>query len=263
MDLGLRGKVAIVGGGSAGLGRGVAGSLAAEGAALVLVARGKAELARAASELRAKFGVAVLEVASDLSDPASAERIVSETLREFSAVHILVNNSGGPPTAPFEQMTDELWQTGFELTMMSAVRLMRAVLPHMRKQRWGRIVTINSIAGKQPIPGGLLSSTYRPGLIGLSKALTAELAKDGILINNVCPGFVMTEKQRLHTLSRAEAAGLTADEYLVDHVKEIPLGRYGEPEEIGDFVAFLASERASYVTGAAFSVDGGMAQGLL
>ena len=263
MDLGLRNKIALVAASSQGLGKAVAESLSGEGAAVVLCARDKKNLAAAAKEISAKTGGEVAAIPCDVSKPREIDKLVNAVVKKFGSLHILVNNAGGPPVESFDRLSDEQWSKGVQLTMMSAIRLTRAVIPFMQKQHWGRIITINSIAGKQPIQELVISSTLRPGLIGLHKVLATQYAKDGILINTVCPGFVMTKRQEEISKVRSAKANITVEEYMKQQAKEIPLGRYGTPQEIADVVAFLASSRAGFLTGATISVDGGMMKGLL
>ncbi|MGA7160159.1 MAG: SDR family oxidoreductase [Bacteroidota bacterium] len=259
----MRNKIALVAASSQGLGRAIAVSLAGEGATVVICARDKKLLAVAAKEIAAKTKAEVLPVQADVSKATDIEKLVKTVVKKFGTIHILVNNAGGPPVETFDRLSDDYWKKGVELTMMSAIRLTRAVIPFMQKQRWGRIITVNSIVGKQPIPELVISSTLRPGLIGLQKVLASQYAKDGILINTVCPGFVMTKRQEEISAVRSSKANITVQEYIKLQTKEIPLGRYGTPEEIADVVAFLASSRSSFLTGATISVDGGMTRGLL
>jgi len=263
MKLGLRNKIALIAASSQGLGRAIAESLSEEGATVVICARDKQMLAAAAKEIAAKTKGKVFPVPADVSKSKEIDKLMHAVVKEFGTIHILVNNAGGPPVETFDRLSDEQWSKGVELTMMSAIRLTRAVIPFMQKQQWGRIITVNSITGKQPIQELVISSTLRPGLIGLTKVLASQYAKDGILINTVCPGFVMTKRQEEISLVRSAKANITVQEYVKLQAKEIPLGRYGTPQEIADVVAFLASTKASFLTGATISVDGGMTRGLL
>jgi 3-oxoacyl-[acyl-carrier protein] reductase len=263
MELGVRNKIALVAASSQGLGRAIAESLSEEGATVVICARDKKKLTAAAKEIAAKTKGEVFPVPADVSKSKDIDKLVRTVVKKFGTIHILVNNAGGPPVETFDRLSDEQWAKGVELTMMSTIRLTRAVIPFMQKQRWGRIITVNSITGKQPIQELVISSTLRPGLIGLTKVLASQYAKDGILINTVCPGFVMTKRQEEISAVRSAKANITVQEYMKLQAKEIPLGRYGTPQEIADVVAFLASTKASFLTGATISVDGGMTRGLL
>jgi 3-oxoacyl-[acyl-carrier protein] reductase len=263
MELGLRNKIALVAASSQGLGRAIAESLSEEGATVAVCSRDKKILAATAKEISTKTKGEVFPVPCDVSHAEDVEKLVRTVIKKFGTIHILVNNAGGPPVETFDRLSDAHWAKGVELTMMSAIRLTRAVIPFMQKQQWGRIITVNSIAGKQPIQELVISSALRPGLIGLHKVLATQYAKDGILINTVCPGFVMTKRQEEISLVRSSKANITVQEYMRLQAKEIPLGRYGTPQEIADVVAFLASTRASFLTGATISVDGGMTRGLL
>jgi len=259
MDLGLRGKVALVTAGSKGMGRACALGLAAEGARVAICARGEADLRSAAEEIRARAGTEALALPADVTRAGDVERLVAATREKLGPVDILVANAGGPPRGTFGELADEQWVGAFELSLLSTVRLIRAVLPEMRQRKWGRILTIQSSSVKQPIPGLLLSNAVRPGVAGLMKTLAAEVGRDGVLVNTVCPGRILTDR----FLSGAAAQKLSREQYLERQSAEIPLGRIGTPEEFASVVVFLASERASYVTGVALQVDGGLVRGLI
>lgn len=263
MDLGLTGKVAIVAAASRGMGKACAMGLAREGARVTMFARTEADVAAAAGEVREATASEVLALAADVTRYGDIQRVVSRTAETFGGVDILVANAGGPPPGGFDQVTDEEWQAAFELNLLSTIRLIREVLPHMRKKRWGRILNIQSSSVKQPIDGLILSNGIRPGVAGLSKTLAAELGKENILINTVCPGRILTDRLRSHMGGRARRVGKSFEEYLPTVTADIPLGRIGSPEEFADVVVFLASERASYVTGATIQVDGGLIRSLL
>ena len=263
MDLGLKGKVAIVAAASKGMGKACAMGLAGEGARVMMCARTEADLIAAANEIREKTKAEVLAVPADVTRLADIQRVVAKTVEAFGGVDILVANAGGPPIGGFDQMTDAEWQAAFELNLLSTIRFIREVLPHMRKKRWGRILNIQSSSVKQPIDGLILSNGIRPGVVGLSKTLAVEVGKDNILINTVCPGRILTDRLRQGLGTRAKQAGKTFEEYFPTATAEIPLGRIGSPEEFSNMVVFLASERASYVTGATIQVDGGLIRGLL
>jgi 3-oxoacyl-[acyl-carrier protein] reductase len=264
MNLGLRGKVGIVCGASAGLGRAAASALAREGASIVVCSRDKKRITEAAAGIlrTAAKGAEVVPMVADMSSAADIGRLVTATVKRFGRVDILVSNAGGPPVAAFADLSDEAWERGTQLTLMSTVRSIRAVIPYMKKQGWGRIVTITSIAARQPIDDLVISSSIRPGLLGLTKVLGNQYSAAGICINAVAPGFILTDRQKEIGAARAKAKGITFEEYLKESAREIPLGRLGRPEELADVIAFLCSERSSYVTGTTITVDGGLARGI-
>jgi 3-oxoacyl-[acyl-carrier protein] reductase len=263
MDLGLKDRVALVAASSKGLGKACAQELAREGARVVICARDPEHLAAAAGEIASATGADVLPVEADLTDHAQVRNLVAQTLDLFGRIDVLVTNNGGPPAGHFDGFDDEAWLQAHQLTLMSAVRLIREVLPAMRAQKWGRIVNITSVSVKQPIDNLLLSNVYRPGVVGLAKTLSAQVAADGITINNVAPGYTRTD--RVLDLARARAAGgeQTVEEVLTGTAADVPLGRMGQPDELAALVAFLASERAGYITGATIQVDGGYVRSLL
>lgn len=263
MELGLRGRVAVVMGASTGLGRAVALELAREGARVAMVARDGARLTRAAEEIAAETGAETLPIAADVTDPDAAERVVAEAVRRWGTVHVAMANAGGPPSTTFETTTVEQVVQALELNLLSAVRLAKAAVPHMKEQRWGRFVALTSASVKQPMPGLLLSNTARPGVVGLVKTMATELAPFGITCNVVAPGFFRTGRAEELARKRAENEGRPVGEVARDTAARIPARRMGEPEELAVLVAFLASERAGYLTGATIQVDGGYTQGLL
>jgi len=263
VDLGLKGKVALVAASSKGLGRAVAEELATEGADLVLCARGKDTLEQTAESIRTKAGVKVVAVAADVSDPKDAARVVKAAFDEFGRVDILVTNSGGPPSGPFESFTPEMWDSATRLLLKSAVELTRAVLPGMKERRWGRILNVTSIAAKQPIEGLMLSNSLRAAVIGFARTLANEVAPFGVTVNNLLPGYTRTDRvQELARAAGAKTGGSNTD-VVSKWEKEIPMGRLGEPREFAALAAFLASERASYITGSSIAVDGGWIRSLL
>jgi 3-oxoacyl-[acyl-carrier protein] reductase len=254
VDLGLAGKTAIVAASSKGLGKACALALAAEGAHVTVCARTPADLAAAAAEIREATGTQVLAVPADLATAAGIEDVVAATVRQFGGVDVLVANSGGPPRGEFADFTDDDWVAAFELVTLGFVRFVRAVTPLMRERNWGRIIGIQSSSVKQPVVGIDLSNGLRPGLAGLMKALVPGLAKDGITVNLVLPGAFRTDRI-LAALAGLPAAEVTAR--LAAMGASIPVGRLGEPSELGGLVTFLASAQAAYITGAAYQVDGG------
>ena len=256
MDLGLTGKVALVVAASKGLGKGCALALAREGAHVAICARSETELATAAADIRTTTGAEVLAVPGSAASAADIQAVVAATADRFGGVDILVNNSGGPRIGSFPDVTDDDWQQAFELVTLNFVRFVREVVPYMRARQWGRIIGIQSSSVKQPVRGIDLSNGLRPGIAGLMKALMPDLAKDGITINLVLPGTFLTSR-----ISPGLDESGPPDPGLLARLKPlaatIPAGRLGEPIELGDLVAFLASQRAGYITGAAYQIDGG------
>jgi len=198
-------------------------------------------------------------VTADVTKAEDVKSIVARTKQTFGRIDVLVANCGGPPRGELHQVTDEQWYRAFEVSLLSVVRLVREVAPLMREHKWGRILTIQSVSVKQPVDGLLLSNAVRPGVAGLSKTLAPELGKDNITINVVCPGRIMTDR----FLGGAKQAGMPVDEYVARSAQDVPLGRIGTPEEFANVCVFLASEKASYVTGVVIQVDGGMVRGIL
>ncbi len=262
MDLGIRGRVALVAASSRGLGRATAEALAAEGADLVLCARGETALAATADHIRRTTGVRVAAVAADVADPAGVARVV-DAARALGPVDILVTNAGGPPAGPFESHSAEAWREAVRVNLESVVALVGAVLPGMKERRWGRIINVTSIAVKQPVDGLILSNSVRAAVTGFARTLANEVAPFGVTVNNVMPGYTRTA--RVDELARANAArrGTAPDDEFAQWERQIPMGRLGEPAEFAAMVAFLASAHASYTTGASIPVDGGWIRGLL
>lgn len=258
MDLGLAGKVALVAASSRGLGRAVAEGLAAEGARVMISGRSEEKLAHTADEIRQSTGAEVDHRVADLTRAAEIEALVAATADRFGGVDVLVNNAGGPPAGGFDDVSDEDWTAAFELNLMSFVRLIRGSLPHMRARGGGRIVNVASSSIKQPIENLILSNTLRAGIVGLAKSLAAELAPDGVLINTLGPGRILTGRSAALDAARAEALDVPVEQVRSEFASGIPLGRYGTPEEFARVAVFLASPANSYVTGQSVLVDGGM-----
>ncbi len=254
MDLGLSGKVAVVAAASKGLGKASALALAREGARVTICARTAADLQRAADEIRAETGADVLAVPADVATADGISSVVAAAADRFGGIDVLVNNSGGPAIGKFTDLTDEDWRQAFEVVTLNFVRFVREVVPYMQRNQWGRIVGIQSMSVKQPVGNIDLSNGIRPGIAGLMKAIMPELARDGITINLVLPGSFRTDRI---LAARGPEDQEQLEERLAATGAAIPLGRMGEPIELGDLVAFLASERASYITGSVYQVDGG------
>jgi 3-oxoacyl-[acyl-carrier protein] reductase len=259
VDLGLKGKVALVVAASKGMGKASAMGFAAEGARVTMCSRGEADLTAAAEDVRKRTGAEVLAIPADANKPEDIERVVAKTREKWGGVDVLVANVGGPPPGPFEQMTDEHWLAAFQQVHLSTVRFIRAVLPDMKKKKWGRILAIQSSSVKQPVEGLILSNGIRPGIAGMFKTLAGDLAKEGITVNMVLPGRIRTDRFMGHQKDLAARAGISLEEWIATRsTPDIPMGRIGTPEEFGDMVVFLGSQRASYVTGCVVQVDGGL-----
>jgi 3-oxoacyl-[acyl-carrier protein] reductase len=263
MDLGLRDKVALVTASSRGLGRACAHSLSAEGAKVVICARGGKTLRAAADEIAGDTNNQVLAIVADLTSARDCRQVVQETFDYFGGLHVLVTNNGGPPAGYFFDIDDNEWYRSVDLTLMSAIRLIRAAVPHMREQGWGRIINIASVSVKEPIDNLMLSNSLRPGVVGMARTLANQLAADGITVNNVLPGYILTERVKGLAETQARSQGKSPDEVLDGFAEPIPIGRIGKPEELAAVVAFLASEQASYVNGTSILVDGGRYKGLM
>jgi 3-oxoacyl-[acyl-carrier protein] reductase len=248
MELGLKDKVTFVAASSKGLGKAVAKELVQEGARVIVNGRNKEVLQNTKHELDNLNFHSVVALQGDLSDKNDRNRIIQDALTQFSQIDILVTNTGGPPSGNFESFNKEDWDNAYELLLGSAVELIRGFLPGMKAQKWGRIIGITSVAVKQPVDYLILSNAVRASVVGLFKSLSNELGEFGITVNNVMPGYTNTERlKKLHDSNPS----------FQETVKTIPLGRIGEPKEFAAAVSFLASERASYITGISLPVDGG------
>lgn len=263
MDLGLQGKVAIIAGGSQGLGKAVAMEMVREGARVAIGALDDPELPKAVEEISTAAGGEILGIPVDVTNAEEARQFIHKAVEHYGTVDILVNNAGGPPAKTFLEIDDDLWNFGVRLNLMSTILMTREAVPIMMEKRWGRIVNMTSVAVKQPIDGLILSNTVRSGVIGLAKTLSNELAPYNITVNNVCPGYTMTERVRKLAIVTAEKQGTTPEAVIKGWESEVPMGRIGTPEEFAALVTFLASERASYITGASIQIDGGWYKGVM
>ncbi len=262
MDLGLSGKVGIVAAASRGLGKAIATRLAQEGMKLAICARGETELKNAAQEIKSATKAEVLPVRADVTRYDDIKHLISQTVEVFEGVDVLVTNAGGPPPGTFLKLDDAAWEQAFQLTLMSAVRLCREAIPHMQKRGGGRIIHIASVSVKQPLDNLILSNALRLAVVGLSKSLANELAPYGITVNTVCPGPTATQRMEQLIADSAKRQGVSIEEARRVWTKAIPLGRMGQPEELADLVAFLASDNARFITGTAIQVDGGLVKGV-
>ncbi len=262
MDLGLKGKTALVLASSKGLGKAAAMKFAEEGANVMISSRNEDELKKAAEEISGQTGANVSYQVCNVMDNEQIIELVHATANKFKTIDVLVNNAGGPPAGNFDDFSDKDWINAFELTLLSVIRTIRAVLPYMRKQQSGRIVNIASSSFKQPLENLTLSNTFRTGIMGLSKSLSQELAKDNILINTIGPGRIATDRLKELDRKMAEKKGVSFEELTRRSQEAIPLGRYGTPEEFANILVFLCSEANTYVTGQAILVDGGLVKAM-
>jgi 3-oxoacyl-[acyl-carrier protein] reductase len=263
MDLGIKDRVAIVTGGSQGLGLAIARELAREKARVVIASRNEPRLRQAAEELRRETGGMVWAVKADVTRPEEVRALVDQAMERFGSVDIAVANAGGPPGTKYETTSAEQFERALQLNLLGTIRLAHEVTPRMKARGWGRFIALTSVSVKQPLAGLILSNTARAGVVGFVKTMATELAPHGVLCNVVAPGFMRTGRVEDLAAERAENEGRDAAEVMAEMSSRIPLGRMGEPEELAALVAFLASERAGYVTGTTIQVDGGFVQGLL
>jgi 3-oxoacyl-[acyl-carrier protein] reductase len=262
MDTGLRNRVALVAASSQGLGKAAAEAFAAEGCRLALCARNEEQIQKLAGSLRRLHGVEVLARRVDVSEFDAVHRFVSEVAGHFGQLDICVTNAGGPPAKGFLDTTMDDWNAATRLNLLSTVAFAHAVIPHMQKRRWGRFITITSVSARQPVPDLVLSNSIRAGVVGLLKSLSNEFGKDGILFNNVAPGFTATDRLKDLAAAQSKASGKTQQEIFDGWAADSALKRLGEPEEVADAIVWLASERASCITGQTLLVDGGTYRGL-
>jgi 3-oxoacyl-[acyl-carrier protein] reductase len=262
MDLGIKERVALVAASSQGIGRATAEAFAAEGCRIAMCARNAETLHSTAAQIRERYKVEVFAEAFDVTEARSVSQFVGVVAAKFGSVDICVTNAGGPPAKSFLAATLEEWQGALEANFLSTVYFAREVIPHMQRKRWGRIITITSITTKQPVTDLVLSNAVRAAVVGLVKSLANEFGKDGILVNNVGPGFTATDRLKELAKARASTSGKSEEEIFAGWAADAPLHRLGDPREVADAIVWLASERASYITGQTVLVDGGMYKGL-
>lgn len=263
MDLGLKGKIALVAAASKGLGRAVAHELAAEGASLAICSRDANAIAATARDITAATGAEVLAHAADVGRAEDIATFVDATLARYGRIDVLVTNSGGPPSGRFDTLDAAAWRQATELLLFAPLEFARRVLPGMQAHGWGRILNVTSIAVKQPIDNLMLSNSLRAAVTGWARTLANEVAAYGVTVNNLMPGFTRTERVEQLARATAESAGITPAQATAVWEREIPMGRLGEVREFAALAAFLASERASYITGTSIPVDGGWIRTLL
>ena len=263
MDLGLQGKAAIVGGASKGLGRACAEVLAAEGADVAICSRSEADLEQAGAEIQRATGRRPLVFPGDLDSLQTVKDLIEAAVERFGRLDIMVNNSGGPPLARAASAGEDLWETALQRSLLFFARMCREALPHLRQQGGGRIINILASTVYQPIDNLALSGATRMGVVAFAKSLADEVGRDNILVNNVCPGSILSDRMLSNVKSRADEQGISLEEALDQRAAGTALGRLGRPEELANLVAFLASEKSSYITGATILVDGGLVRSVM
>ena len=262
MNLGLKDRVALVAASSQGIGRATAEAFAAEGCRVAMCARNGQTLQAAAEKIRRHYSVDVFAEVVDVTDPTAVAKFVAAVAERFASVDICVTNAGGPPAKGFLATSLDDWRRAVEANFLSAVYFAREVIPHMQRKRWGRIITLTSITTKQPVADLVLSNAVRAAVVGLVKSLANQFGKDGILVNNVGPGYTATDRLKELAKSRSAALGKNEKEIFDDWAADTPLKRLGDPREVAETIVWLASERASYITGQTVLVDGGLYKGL-
>ncbi len=258
MDLGIKDKIAIIGGASQGIGYGVAHQLAEEGARVVITARREPALQEAAERIRKDTGADVLVIPSDIRKSEDCARVAEATLKAYGRIDILVNNDGAPPIGKIEDFDDVAWQKAVEQNLFSVIRMTRHCIPHMKSGGYGRIINVTSVSTRQPIAGLGLSVATWAGVIAYAKTLSLELGPDGITVNTILPGRVDTGRLELVTRQRAAKEGKDAEKMIAELLHEVPIGRLGRPEDVAGLVALLVSPRGGFITGTAIQVDGGL-----
>jgi 3-oxoacyl-[acyl-carrier protein] reductase len=262
VDLGLKNRSVIVAASSDGIARAAAEKFAAEGARVAMCSRDADKLNSAAKLIRERYNTQVLAEPLDVTDAAAVEEFVKHVAQEFGGVDVCVTNAGGPPAKMFFATTTEEWHRAMEMNFMSVIHFARAVLPWMQKKQWGRLVTITSVTVRQPAGDLIYSNAVRAGVLGLIKSLSNEFGKDGITVNNIGPGFTATQRLKQLIEKRSQDLGVSAGDFESRLANEAPLKRVGRPEEVADAIVWLASERASFITGQTLLVDGGQYKGL-
>ena len=262
MNTGLKDRVAVVAAASQGLGRATAEALAAEGARVAICSRNEKNIQAVAAVLREKFKSDVLTHTLDVTDEKGVKKFIEAVAQKYGRIDVCVCNAGGPPGRGFLATTSEEWRKAFEMNLMSTVHLTREVLPHMQRAHWGRVIVITSLSVRQPIPDLVYSNTIRTGILGLMRSLSNEFGHDGITFNTVAPGYTTTDRLKELAHHRAQAAGLETKDIIERWAKDSAAGRLSQPQEIADAIVFLASERASMITGQTLLVDGGAYRGL-
>jgi 3-oxoacyl-[acyl-carrier protein] reductase len=261
MDLGIKGKTALITASSKGIGKAAAEGFAAEGCNVAICSRNKDELVHTAEEIKKKYGAEPVWCVCDINSVKDIDSTIETVTKQLGSIDILVNNCGGPEPGNFQQLNENKWQSGFEQVLLSAVRFCNHIVPDMILKEWGRVINITSFTVKQPIDNLMLSNTLRSGLIGFAKSLSNEVAKFNITVNNVAPGYTLTNRIYELAVHISKSSGKSHEEVLTDMAKEIPINRLASPEEIASAVVFLASKQASYITGDTIQVDGGLIKG--
>ncbi|MFI5104088.1 MAG: SDR family oxidoreductase [Terriglobales bacterium] len=262
MELGLKGRGVIVAASSQGIGRATAEAFAREGAQVAMCARTEKTLQEAASQIRKDTGAEIYAEPLDVTDADQVRRFVEQVAKRFGRIDVCVTNAGGPPAKNFLSISSDEWRRAVDMNFMSVVHMAKAVIPYMQRHRWGRIITITSVTVKQPVAELIMSNAVRAAVVGLVKSLSNEFGKDGILVNNVAPGYTATERLQELAQVRALAAGIAPQQIYEQWAADAPVKRLGEPKEIADAIVWLASERASYITGQTLLADGGLYRGL-